>query len=105
MGLQLAIVVGVLLHVGRSTVIEDTILVDVQAASDGVASFPHLTIVLAENAEASVVVNYRSEDGLTHVAVPQVEAIVGDLEQMKAIRQTYAAARSAGSRRPRRICH
>ena len=69
---------GVLLHVGRSTTVEGPILVDVQAVSDGVSSFPHLTIVLAENAEASVVVNYRSEDGLTHVAVPQVEAIVGD---------------------------
>ncbi|NND83693.1 MAG: hypothetical protein HKN46_00935, partial [Acidimicrobiia bacterium] len=69
---------GVLVHVGRSVTIDEPILVDVQATSDGVASFPHLTIVLAENAEASVIVNYRSDDDLTHVVVPQVEAIVGD---------------------------
>ncbi|UCG40800.1 MAG: Fe-S cluster assembly protein SufD [Acidimicrobiia bacterium] len=76
---------GVLIHVGRSTTLDGPILVDVQATSDAIASFPHLTIVLAENAEASVVVNYRSNDDLTHVAVPQVEAIVGDGSRLSLI--------------------
>ncbi len=73
---------GVLLHVGRSTTIERPILIDVQAVTGGVTSFPHLTVVLAENAEATVVVNYRSDDDVTHVVVPQVEAIVGDASRL-----------------------
>lgn len=69
---------GVLLHVGRSTTVESPIVVDVQATVDGVASFPHLTVVLEENSEVAVVVNYRSGDDIVHVAVPQIEAMVGD---------------------------
>ncbi len=68
---------GVLLHVGRSVAVEGPILVDVQATTEGVVSFPHLTIVLEENSEASVVVNYRSNDEISHVVIPQLEASVG----------------------------
>lgn len=74
---------GVVLHVGRSIVVEAPILVDVQAVTAGAVSFPHLTVVLEENAQASVVVNYRSDDDTDHVAVPQVEAVVGDAARLQ----------------------
>lgn len=74
---------GVLLHVGRSIVVDGPVVVDIQATADGVVSFPHLTIVLEENSEASVVVNYRSDDDVDHVAIPQVEAVVGDTARLR----------------------
>ncbi len=74
---------GVLLHVGRSVVVDSPIVVDVQATVDGVVSFPHVTIVLAENSQVSVVVNYRSDDAIGHVAIPQVEAVVGDAARLQ----------------------
>ncbi len=74
---------GVLLHVGRSVVVESPIVVDVQATLDGVVSFPHVTIMLDENAQASVVVNYRSDDAITHLTIPQLEAVVGDAARLQ----------------------
>ena len=38
-------------------------MIDVQATQAGTVSFPHVTLVLEDNAEASVIVVYRSADG------------------------------------------
>ncbi|HSO49406.1 MAG TPA: Fe-S cluster assembly protein SufD [Acidimicrobiia bacterium] len=69
---------GVLVEVDRGVVMETPLVVDVQAATAGTASFPHLMVRVGENAEARVVVVYRSADGARLLMVPEVDLEVGD---------------------------
>ncbi|HEX2152897.1 MAG TPA: Fe-S cluster assembly protein SufD [Acidimicrobiia bacterium] len=48
------------------------VVVDVQATREGVMSFPHIEFAAGANAEASVVVVYRSPEELSAVVVPGV---------------------------------
>jgi Fe-S cluster assembly protein SufD len=69
---------GILLRVPANTHVEAPFYVDVQATAEGTVSFPHITVVLEANAEASVVVGFRSPHGRFLVVNPQVEAFVND---------------------------
>jgi Fe-S cluster assembly protein SufD len=69
---------GVLVEVDRGVVMETPLVVEVQAATAGTASFPHLMVRVGENAEARVVVVYRSADGARLLMVPEVDLEVGD---------------------------
>ena len=73
---------GVVLHVPRNVTVGMPYVIDVQATQAGTVSFPHVTLVLEDNAEASVIVVYRSADG-SIVACPQIEAKVGDGARLK----------------------
>jgi Fe-S cluster assembly protein SufD len=54
------------------------IVIEVQATADTSVSFPHLSIDLGADAEAEVVVVYRSPDQVEATVNPQVEAELGD---------------------------
>jgi len=69
---------GILLLIPANAHIEKPFYVDVQATVEGTVSFPHITIVVGSNAEANVVVGFRSPDGRFLVVNPQIEAFVND---------------------------
>ncbi len=68
---------GVVVRIPKGKV-DGPYLVEFQAVTPGVVSFPHLAIEAEEGAEGSVVVLFRSPNGSDFVVVPQVEAVVGD---------------------------
>ncbi len=63
---------GVRIEVPDRAVMERPVVVDVQATQVGVMSFPHIEVAAGSEAEALVVVVYRSPDGVEAVAVPSV---------------------------------
>ena len=69
---------GARVDVKPDTVMEAPLVVEIQATTDGTASFPHLQVVVGENAEASVLVDYRSADGARLLLVPRVDLEVGN---------------------------
>ncbi|HEX5695712.1 MAG TPA: Fe-S cluster assembly protein SufD [Acidimicrobiia bacterium] len=69
---------GVLIELDRGVVMETPLVVEIQATTAGTASFPHLMVRVGENAEARVVVVYRSADGARLLMVPEVDLEVGD---------------------------
>ncbi|MGH8927940.1 MAG: hypothetical protein ACRDWH_06285, partial [Acidimicrobiia bacterium] len=64
---------GVVVDIPRGGLVTEPVMVDVQSVSDRTISFPHVTIKVGENAEASVVLFYRSPIDLDAIVVPQVE--------------------------------
>lgn len=73
---------GVFLHVPPGTTVERPFYIDVQATGEGTVSFPHVTVVVDRDAEASVVVGFRSEAGRLLVN-PHVEVFVRDAGRLK----------------------
>jgi Fe-S cluster assembly protein SufD len=69
---------GVIVDVPAGAAVTEPIVVDVQAVTDRAISFPHITIKLAVNAEASIVLFYRGRSGVNSVVVPQVEVDLAD---------------------------
>jgi Fe-S cluster assembly protein SufD len=67
---------GASVDVPAGTVMEGPALLEVQAVADRAVSFPHLSITVGENAEAAVVIVYRSPDHISATVVPQVEVEV-----------------------------
>ena len=74
---------GAALVVPRGVVVEKPFFVDVQATANGSVSFPHITLSVAESAQASVVLRYRSDDDIDALVVPQLELNVGANAQLK----------------------
>ena len=74
---------GVLLRIPANRTVERPFYIDVQATAEGTVSFPHITLVVEANAEASVVVGFRSPDGTFLVVNPQIEAFVEDGARLK----------------------
>jgi Fe-S cluster assembly protein SufD len=74
---------GVLVHVPERTDAGAPVLVDVQAVTEGTVSFPHLTVVLEPSSTVSLVVLYRSAPGTSALAVPHLEAWVGDNARLR----------------------
>lgn len=69
---------GLVVKVEKGVAVDGPIIVDIQATQAGTISFPHLSIVLEANAEASVIVVMRSPDGERNVVVPRLELSLGD---------------------------
>jgi Fe-S cluster assembly protein SufD len=69
---------GVLIHVPSRAIVDQPMLVDVQATVDDGASFPRVVFVVDEAAQASVVVHLRSAHGINLLTVPQFLLIAGD---------------------------
>jgi Fe-S cluster assembly protein SufD len=74
---------GVFLHVPANRTVERPFYIDVQAMAEGTVSFPHVTLVVEANAEASVVVAFRSPAETPLVVNPQIEVFVGDGARLK----------------------
>lgn len=68
---------GIFVDVPPNTVVDAPILIDVQGVTEGAASFPHISVHVGENAQAGVVVVYRSAIGAPLLLVPDVDLIVG----------------------------
>lgn len=68
---------GLAIRTDRNGGSSELIVVEVQATTPDTVSFPHLSIVLAENSELHLLVVFRSAEGFM-VMSPQIEALVGD---------------------------
>jgi Fe-S cluster assembly protein SufD len=69
---------GIYIDVPDGLAIEKPLVVEVQGSSDGTASFPHISVKVGTNAEARVLVVYRSREGKRLLMVPEVSLEVGD---------------------------
>ena len=69
---------GVVVDIPKGAVVTDPIVVDVQAVTDQAISFPHVTIKLGINSEASVVLFYRGPSDVNSVVALQVEVDLAD---------------------------
>ena len=69
---------GIVVDVPEGHEMEAPLVVEVQAATSGVASYPHLVVRVGTNAGARVLVVYRSEDDLDALIVPEINLQVGD---------------------------
>jgi len=74
---------GVLIELPGGVVMETPLVVEVQAATAGSATFPHLFVKVGENAEAMVVVVYRSAEGASLLLIPRVDLEVGDAGRLR----------------------
>lgn len=77
---------GVFLHVPANGTVTAPFVIDVQATTPGSITFPHISILVEENADASVVVHYRSPAG-SMVVVPQIEADVAGRLSLTAVQE------------------
>ena len=64
---------GVLIEIPRGSVMADPLVVEIQAVTPESASFPHVVVRVGENAEASVLVVYRSADDVRLLMVPEID--------------------------------
>lgn len=74
---------GAVLIVPAGTAIPEPYFIDVQAATSGAVSFPHITLVTERSSEASVVIRYRSDNAVNALVVPHLEMFVGDNSNLK----------------------
>lgn len=63
---------GVRVEVPARKVVEQPVVVDVQATTADAMSFPHVEFAVGSEAEASMLVLYRSPDGVEAVSVPGI---------------------------------
>jgi len=63
---------GVRVEIPARYVMTRPLVIDVQATQEGVATFPHVEVAVAAEADAGVVVVYRSPDGSEMLAVPGI---------------------------------
>jgi Fe-S cluster assembly protein SufD len=69
---------GILVDVPANKVVDQPLMVDVHSVTPNSATFPHIVVRLGENAEASVLVVYRSAPGVSLLMVPEVDLSIGD---------------------------
>ncbi|MEX0865126.1 MAG: Fe-S cluster assembly protein SufD [Acidimicrobiia bacterium] len=69
---------GVFVDFAPGSVTAAPLLIEVQATAAGTASFPHVSVHVGENAEARVVVIYRSAAGVELLMVPEIDLEVGN---------------------------
>ena len=64
---------GVVIDIPKGLVMTDPLIVEIQGVTPETASFPHLVVRVGENAEASVLVEYRSAEGVRLLMVPEID--------------------------------
>jgi Fe-S cluster assembly protein SufD len=64
---------GILIDVPKGTVMADPLIVEIQGVTPESASFPHVVVRVGENAEASVLVVYRSAADTRLLMVPEID--------------------------------
>ncbi|MCP3996551.1 MAG: Fe-S cluster assembly protein SufD [bacterium] len=74
---------GAVLVVPKGSAVESPFFIDVQSATSGVVSFPHISLAVEESAEASVVIRYRSDDEIDALVVPQLELFAAANSNLK----------------------
>lgn len=68
---------GITLRIPRNRAVDAPFVIDVQSTGSDTVTFPSLTIEAGENSEATVVVLFRSPDGMSSVMVPTLQTTVG----------------------------
>ncbi len=66
------------LYVDFTRPVETPVLVEIQTTAAGTASFPHVSIRVADHAEGRVLVVYRSSPGARLLSVPEIDIDVAD---------------------------
>ena len=74
---------GARVELRSGTVMTEPLVVEIHATTEGTATFPHLQVVVGENAEASVLVDYRLADGARSLLVPRVDLEVADSGRLR----------------------
>ncbi|MFQ5947636.1 MAG: Fe-S cluster assembly protein SufD [Acidimicrobiia bacterium] len=74
---------GIFLSVPAGRSVERPFYVEIQAVTPEALTLPRVTAVLEEDAEASLVIQYRSSDDEPFIVVPQVEVVVGDASRLR----------------------
>ncbi len=69
---------GIFVNVPDGQVVDAPLVVEVQGVTENAASFPHISVSVGRNAEASVLVVYRSAEGTRLLMVPEVDLHVSD---------------------------
>lgn len=69
---------GIFIDVPAGRAVEAPLVVEIQGVTEDVASFPHVSISVGTNAEARVLVVYRSADGKRLLMVPEIDLRVAD---------------------------
>ncbi len=69
---------AVFVDVVSNQVMDAPLVIEVQGVTPGSASFPHISVAVGENAEAQVLVVYRSADGVELLMVPEIDLQVDD---------------------------
>ncbi len=69
---------GVYIDIPDGRVVPEPLVVEVQGVTEDVASFPHISISVGTNAEARVLLVYRSAEGKRLLMVPEVDLRVAD---------------------------
>ena len=64
---------GALIEIPKGEVMTDPLVVEIQGVTPEAASFPHVIVRVGENAEASVLVVYRSADDARLLMVPEID--------------------------------
>ena len=64
---------GVLIEIPKGSALTDPLIIEIQGVTEETASFPHVVVRVAENAEASVLVVYRSAEGARLLVVPEID--------------------------------
>lgn len=64
---------GLYIDIPDGAAVTRPFLIDLQAITAGAASFPHISVRVGENAEAKVVVVYRSAPGASLLMVPEID--------------------------------
>ena len=74
---------GVFVDVAANHLMDSPLVIEIQGVTPGSASFPHVSIMVGENAEARVVVVYRSAGGVELLMVPEIDLQVSDGGQLR----------------------
>lgn len=69
---------GIYIDVPDGKTVEAPLVVEIQGVAEDVASFPHVQVTVGSNAEARVLVVYRSAEGKRLLMVPEVDLRVAD---------------------------
>lgn len=69
---------GIFIEVPEGGALEHPLVVEVQGVTEDVASFPHISISVGTNAEARVLLVYRSAPGKRLLMIPEVDLRVAD---------------------------
>lgn len=69
---------GIFIDVPDGTAVAEPLVIDVQGVTEDAASFPHIAVSVGTNAEARILVVYRSAEGKRLLMVPEVALDVAD---------------------------
>lgn len=74
---------GIYIDVPEGQAVEAPLVVEIQGVAEDVASFPHVQVTVGSNAEARVLVVYRSAEGKRLLMIPEIDLRVADSGNLK----------------------